>query len=409
MVERNKIAAILGQIATVLGLAVGCLRIFSPYGEGMVFPAVRGFLSLGVTLALIASFSFLRGSEKARWAARWSMPSLMAILFLKVFFGYVMVRDQVCGGSVLPAVQVSISILCVYVNIGILVLAQALPRWARICAGVSVFLETMWPMMVQVSSTLGRRMGMGAGAQGVILDGIDAVFLLVETGCTLGVFTALSGNRLDGADEVFPKMPPPAENGDGQGLSRDFSSRDGDGFPKGAGQSLGEWFSVQGRVSRRCFWAKLPILLLLLMGVNQGVGHCCPSSGLEIVYFKASFGATVQWCADCLIMSLLIPVSVRRFHDCGFSGVWVVLLWGMGAFFSHFLVLPESLLPGDVEGVGSLFPILYLVKLAMGMFAALVLLVVAGGWKGTEGPNRYGESPFQEGWSRGDGQLKNES
>lgn len=126
-------------------------------------------------------------------------------------------------------------------------------------------------------------------------------------------------------------------------------------------------FSFEGRARRRDYWLRHIGLSLIL-----GIICCCimfsrgPSVGEPLGL------SLFTWTRDLLVSTivcgviyifLMLPVCVRRLHDVGMSGWWLVLLWG------------GYWIPG------------------VNIIAGIASFVILGCLDGTVGPNRFGDDP----------------
>lgn len=130
----------------------------------------------------------------------------------------------------------------------------------------------------------------------------------------------------------------------------------------------GEVFSLRGRIGRRTFWT-LAGPLFLLLAIVAGMSLADAPDALEVWDTLFFFGFAVA-----LVLAFF---GVRRLHDRGISGKWMLLV----------------VAPFPLAYVPFLFPFLYLAPFILLVFFVIVALV-----PGHEGPNEYGlpgsGSPF---------------
>lgn len=107
------------------------------------------------------------------------------------------------------------------------------------------------------------------------------------------------------------------------------------------------YFSLQGRIDRRCFWLR-GVLTLLLVGLVLGML-------LEIAGLATE---PAERAANLLLAWPLIAVSAKRWHDRDRSGWWVLIM----------------LIP---------------------LIGTLWALIDNGFVRGTPGPNRFGDAPAE--------------
>ncbi|MBV1934538.1 MAG: DUF805 domain-containing protein [Parvibaculaceae bacterium] len=117
---------------------------------------------------------------------------------------------------------------------------------------------------------------------------------------------------------------------------------------------LKKYITFSGRATRSEFW----YAFVLVAGIQWLVGYSVVSLALTLTYFPETFSGfegAMTWIAQycfylvgLIFLSTIIPilaVTVRRFHDSGVSGWWLLVLAG---FALHLLV-------GAVVSVGVLY------------------------------------------------------
>lgn len=123
----------------------------------------------------------------------------------------------------------------------------------------------------------------------------------------------------------------------------------------------------EGRACRRDYWLCHVGLSLIL-----GIMVCCIMFSRGQLVGEPLGLSLFTWTRDLLVSTivcgviygfLMLPVCVRRLHDVGMSGWWLVLLWG-GCW-----------IPG------------------LNIIAGIACFVIFGCLDGTVGPNRFGDDP----------------
>ncbi|MBQ7331732.1 MAG: DUF805 domain-containing protein [Opitutales bacterium] len=91
------------------------------------------------------------------------------------------------------------------------------------------------------------------------------------------------------------------------------------------------WGTFSGRMSRRNFWLTVPVLEACLLGIPALGEYLCPLGKEEIMHMPAR-ELVLLWCGIFVLsyvsFALAILVwthTVRRLHDAGFSGWWILL------------------------------------------------------------------------------------
>jgi uncharacterized membrane protein YhaH (DUF805 family) len=128
-------------------------------------------------------------------------------------------------------------------------------------------------------------------------------------------------------------------------------------------------FSVFGRSTRREYWATIAPINVVLFGTTYWVGS------------KGDLGAA--WAVAYLVLVALlewlnVAVAVRRLHDRGQTGWWLLLLYAAPLALS---VASTRLAPNEWEESVLILAVFVLV---------LAGVVVLGVLPGSEGPNRHG-------------------
>lgn len=142
-------------------------------------------------------------------------------------------------------------------------------------------------------------------------------------------------------------------------------------------------FSLQGRIGRRTFWILIsPFLLLIAIISWLMLREARETRNILEVWDTLFFAAF----AFSLVVALF---GVRRLHDRGISGAWMLLV----------------VAPFILAYIPPLFPLLYMYPIFM-----VVMLVIAGFVPGEESGNEYGlpgsGSPFPDEVRRGIGKPR---
>jgi uncharacterized membrane protein YhaH (DUF805 family) len=134
--------------------------------------------------------------------------------------------------------------------------------------------------------------------------------------------------------------------------------------------------SFDGRINRAKFW--LAMLIFVGFGIVVGI-----VSGILIAI---SFYIGIAFYAIAAIIGLIagVAVGVKRLHDRGKSGLWLVL------FYLVPITLQAIALFSGSETIGML---LNLVAFAISIW----MIVELGCLRGTVGPNKYGRDPLEAG------------
>lgn len=132
------------------------------------------------------------------------------------------------------------------------------------------------------------------------------------------------------------------------------------------------WFSFEGRARRAEYWGTVTLVFLVTMFL------ALPAVVVPICINPTCIKASSYWRygilgagLGILVALICLPVNVRRLHDRGMSGWWV--LW--------FALL------GGVPFVG--------------WISGIVQFVIVGCMDGVPGPNEYGPDPKGRNWMQG--------
>lgn len=144
-------------------------------------------------------------------------------------------------------------------------------------------------------------------------------------------------------------------------------------------RALRKYAMFSGRASRPEFWWFLLFLVMLDLALGT---------------LEALLGVRyVQTIAGLLLILPTLAVTVRRLHDIGRSGWWLLVL--------NVTPVVGALVVRVGDGMPSGLP--SIVVQVAGVLIILGTLVVALSWtitKGVRGPNRFGDDPLQEASAR---------
>jgi uncharacterized membrane protein YhaH (DUF805 family) len=131
------------------------------------------------------------------------------------------------------------------------------------------------------------------------------------------------------------------------------------------------WFGFSGRANRAKYWlvAAINVAIMTVLTVVAIVGN---APALWIVFIIAILVLVVS----------SVAVSIRRLHDRGKSGWWVLVF---------------IFVPGLLNGVGSRLddPVPMMILSLAGLAISIWALVELGFLRGTQGDNAYGPDPLR--------------
>jgi uncharacterized membrane protein YhaH (DUF805 family) len=131
------------------------------------------------------------------------------------------------------------------------------------------------------------------------------------------------------------------------------------------------WFGFSGRANRAKWWL-VTLLNVLIISVFTGAAVAVNTLALWGVFVVALI---VVWVSS-------VAVAIRRLHDRGKSGWWVLVF---------------IFVPGVLNGIGSRLgdPMLMIIMGVAGLAISVWALVELGFLRGTPGDNAYGPDPLR--------------
>ncbi len=134
-------------------------------------------------------------------------------------------------------------------------------------------------------------------------------------------------------------------------------------------------FMWDGRATRKEYWK----VVLKLVGSIVLVGII--TVGLVIADVNGKVVFTLTFLSSAILGLCSIPVSVRRLHDLGFSGLLLLPAICIG-------ITSEVCRSSGDSGAGQVLNVI-------GMIVNLLLGIPMGFMRGTKGPNKYGVDPLE--------------
>jgi uncharacterized membrane protein YhaH (DUF805 family) len=111
--------------------------------------------------------------------------------------------------------------------------------------------------------------------------------------------------------------------------------------------------------------------------------------------FRMGSPVTSMYLLTVVLALLALATTVRRLHDVGWSGLWMVayvsMMLGFVALYFYWRYAQRPPEPGDPSSLFRLMPLMMMLTLVMNGLGLLVLVVSV--LEGTVGPNRYGPDP----------------
>ncbi len=155
---------------------------------------------------------------------------------------------------------------------------------------------------------------------------------------------------------------------------------------------LRQYATFRGRATRPEFWWWQ---LAIFLG----------SIAVSVVDEAIKSAVGIQIAAPVFVLALLVPtlaVSVRRLHDSGLAGWWILAPYaatalGVVACIAGFLVAFGPLFFGDTHDSSAVGVMVFMVLVAGGYlmgFIGAVLNIVLMARGSTQGPNKYGPHPM---------------
>jgi uncharacterized membrane protein YhaH (DUF805 family) len=146
-------------------------------------------------------------------------------------------------------------------------------------------------------------------------------------------------------------------------------------------ERLGGYFSFNGRSSRLSFWrVQLVMLLIFAVLLIGGLGAAMAVGDAAVEVLPLLFlpiVAAFAW--------IYAANGVRRLHDRGKTGLWLVVFWGVPGLLGQ--VAKEIEKDQQLVLLGLLFS---LISLGLSIWALVEIGLLAG----QSGPNRFGDNPL---------------
>jgi uncharacterized membrane protein YhaH (DUF805 family) len=191
---------------------------------------------------------------------------------------------------------------------------------------------------------------------------------------------------------------------------------------------LGNLFNFEGRDARQAFWYYVLFVYLITMaigmavsipmttqammtGVQQGMANAGnPDRAAADAAAQAAIASSMHgympimvwtgFASAAILLAGLAAAIVRRLHDADLSGYWALLPLGLQAI--NIALIPTQLARLEAMVAAQFTDPLAAFKLYDGVtglgavagWIAIVIVIVLGTRKSTEGPNRFGEAPF---------------
>jgi uncharacterized membrane protein YhaH (DUF805 family) len=135
------------------------------------------------------------------------------------------------------------------------------------------------------------------------------------------------------------------------------------------------WFRWRGRIGREWFWLGY-IMIAIIGGAANAAVFVLKPPGIAAIAASALVGL--------LTLYTFLSVAIKRLHDRGKSGWWIILYY----------FVPGGFI-GPAEKLRVLFPEWWWISPAIGGLIFLWALIELGFLRG-KGPNRYGEGAMDE-------------
>lgn len=147
------------------------------------------------------------------------------------------------------------------------------------------------------------------------------------------------------------------------------------------------FLDMNGRISRKPFWLGTGILLVAAIVLWIVVANLLGVS-MEDMTRSKSRPAMVAIVVSVILLHPSLAVTIKRLHDCDLSGWWAALLFG---FDFVAMLLDLAGLSGTLDAPNMLGRVA-----EAGIWAALVLYLLLGVPRGSDGENRYGPDPSEQ-------------
>ncbi len=157
------------------------------------------------------------------------------------------------------------------------------------------------------------------------------------------------------------------------------------------------FFSFSGRINRADYWRLIILLAFAVLCAGLLTGLVLSAAGRVLGWqgnhiFALGFGSlsldipaigglgTIAFKSGIAALLVCVPVSVKRLHDRGKSGWWLLVFFAAPAILSSTVAVAGEGLQPVLEAAGA--------ALSVWAFAELACL------RGTAGPNAYGDDPL---------------
>lgn len=156
------------------------------------------------------------------------------------------------------------------------------------------------------------------------------------------------------------------------------------------------WLSFRGRIGRQTFWLAYMLPLIL---IGAAVGGVAGWAAAMHTGPKGVPPALPTQAIQLVNLALLWPSlagTVKRLHDRGYSGWWVLFIWLMGVvpWILLLLFLAGVLAFGPIAAMGQGIVLLALLAALFGIVTGFWMFIELGFLRGTPGPNRFGPDPL---------------
>lgn len=164
-------------------------------------------------------------------------------------------------------------------------------------------------------------------------------------------------------------------------------------------------FLSPGRITRGQFWLGHAVLAAtaVVLGAVLGFAAGIVALVLKMEQIAIMGPVVIGFTVGILLLAGELRLGVKRMHDRGASGVWVIAVVGLAAL-TNFMLGTYRLQNGEA--------IVTPLSIGLAVFTAIMgcwLIVELGFLRGTRGKNRYGDDPGGAIAADGDAMLLTES